>query len=92
MLLLVVQGCLVVLWLRGRRVCVLLLLIGGHGVHPHVALLRTQAFGLSHDSGGEVGRRHHDWRLHALLTAHPYFTAAAALLCTQTEGQSLKSR
>lgn len=55
MLLLVVYGSLVVLWLRGLRVCVLLLLIGGHGVHPHVALLRTQAFGLSHDGGGEVG-------------------------------------
>lgn len=33
----------------------MLLLIGGHGVHAHVALLGTQAFGLSHDGGRKVG-------------------------------------
>lgn len=90
--LLVVHGCLVVLWLRGVRVRVLLLLIRGHCVHPHVAFLGTQAFWFSHDGGSEVGRRHHDGRLHALLTAHPHLTAAAALLCAHTNNQSVKSQ
>lgn len=52
-----------------------LLLVVREGVDPHVAVITTP-LRVSHGSGGEVGGRHHDWGLHALL---PHLTAAALL-------------
>lgn len=67
----------------GRRLMVLRVLVGlllvvREGVDPHEAVI-TCPLRVPHGSGGEMGRWHHDWSLHALL---PDFAAAAALLCT----------
>lgn len=62
-----------VLWVL---VLLLLLLVVRHVVDAHIAVI-TASLSISHGSGGEVGRGHHDWSLHALL---PYL-AGAALLC-----------
>lgn len=59
-----------VLW-----VLVWLLLVVREGVDPHEAVI-TAPLRVSHGSGSEVGGRHHDWGLHALL---PHLTAAALL-------------
>lgn len=59
-----------VLW-----VLVGLLLVVREGVDPHEAVITTP-LRISHGSGGEVGGRHHDWGLHALL---PHLAAAALL-------------
>lgn len=59
-----------VLW-----VLVGLLLVVREGVDPHEAVITTP-LRVSHGSGGEVGGRHHDWGLHALL---PHLAAAALL-------------
>lgn len=58
------------------RVLVLLLLVVRHVVDAHIAVI-TAPLSISHGSGGEVGRRHHDWGLHALLPN----LAGTALLC-----------
>lgn len=58
------------------RMLVLLLLLVRHVVDAHIAVIAA-SLSISHGSGGEVGRRHHDWSRHALL---PYLTGAA-LLC-----------
>lgn len=75
---LVIHGCLmvlrrllVVLW-----VLVLLLLVVRHVVDAHITVIAAP-LRIPHGSGGEVGRRHHDWGLHALLPN----LAGAALLC-----------
>lgn len=67
----VLRRLLMVLW-----VLVLLLLVMRHVVDAHIAVIAA-SLSVSHGSGGEVGWRHHDWSLHALL---PYF-AGAALFC-----------
>lgn len=67
----VLRRLLVVLW-----VLVLLLLVVRHVVDAHIAVIAAP-LSISHGSGGEVGRRHHDWGLHALLPN----LAGAALLC-----------
>lgn len=77
-------GCVrvcVVLWM----LLLLLLLLGWHCIHSHVAVLGPQTFWLTHDCRGEMRRRHHDWCLHALLSVQPHLAAAAALLCYATE-------
>lgn len=84
---LVIHGCLVVL---GRLLMVLWVLVGlllvvREGVDPHEAVI-ARPLRVSHGSGGEMGRRQHDWGLHALL---PHF-AAAALLCTGKNSVCLK--
>lgn len=66
-----------VLWVLVR-----LLLVVREGVDTHVAVVATP-LGISHGSGGEVGGRHHDWGLHALL---PHLAAAAALLWRRKVG------
>lgn len=76
----------VVLWM----LLLLLLLLRWHCIHSHVAVLRSQTFGLTHDCGGEMRRRHHDWCLHALLTVQPHLAAAAALLCYRKEKAQLR--
>lgn len=71
------------------RVLVRLLLVVREGVDAHVAVVTTP-LGISHGSGGEVGGRHHDWGLHALL---PHLAAAAALLWKgQRKGRSCQTR
>lgn len=59
-----------VLWVLVR-----LLLVVREGVDAHIAVITTP-LRISHGSGGEVGGRHHDWGLHALL---PHLAAAALL-------------
>lgn len=66
----VLRRLLMVLW-----VLVWLLLVVREGIDTHIAVIPTP-LGVSHDSGGEMGGRHHDWGLHALL---PHLTAAALL-------------
>lgn len=66
----VLRRLLMVLW-----VLVGLLLVVREGVDPHEAVITTP-LRVSHGSGGEVGGRHHDWGLHALL---PHLAAAALL-------------
>lgn len=58
------------------RVLVLLRLVVRHVVNAHKAVIAA-SLSISHGSGSEVGRWHHDRSLHALL---PYL-AGAALLC-----------
>lgn len=60
-----------VLWV----LVLLLLLVMGHVVDAHKAVIAA-SLGVSHGSGGEVGRRHHDGGLHALL---PHLAGAALL-------------
>lgn len=67
-----------VLW-----VLVLLLLVVRHVVDAHIAVIAA-SLSISHGSGGEVGRGHHDWSLHTLL---PYL-AGAALLCLKKKNTS----
>lgn len=66
----VLRRLLMVLWVLVR-----LLLVVREGVDTHIAVITTP-LRVSHGSGGEVGGRHHDWGLHALL---PHLTAAALL-------------
>lgn len=65
------------------RMLVLLLLLVRHVVDAHIAVIAA-SLSISHGSGGEVGRRHHDWSRHALL---PYLTGAA-LLCLKKKKKS----
>lgn len=55
------------------RVLVRLLLVVREGVDAHIAVIAAP-LRISHGSGCEVGGRHHDWGLHALL---PHLAAAA---------------
>ena len=54
-----------------------------HGVSGGVAVLCPHLLWIPQYSGGEMGRMHHHWRLHVLLTVHPdsVSAAAAVLLC-----------
>lgn len=68
------------------RMLVLLLLLVRHVVDAHIAVIAA-SLSISHGSGGEVGRRHHDWSRHALL---PYLTGAA-LLCLKKKKKVITS-
>lgn len=63
-------------------------MLGLHGVHAHVVLIRPQPLGLPHDGGGELGGLHHHWGVHGLLPVQPHAVTTAALLsCKQTHPQ-----
>lgn len=52
-----------------------------HGECGSVAVLWPHLLWITQYSRAEVGRMHHDWRLHVLLAVHPNcITAAAAVL------------
>lgn len=59
------------------------MLLCWHGVCGCVAVLWPHLLWIPQYCRREVGRMHHHWRLHVLLTVHPgcVTTAAAVLLC-----------
>ncbi len=70
-----------------RRYRLMGMLLCWHGVCGRVAVLWPHLLWIPQYSGGEVGRMHHHWRLHVLLTVHPngVTAAAAVLFCYRKE-------
>lgn len=63
------------------------MLLCWHSVCGREAFLWPHLLWIPQYGRGEVGRMHHHWRLHVLLTVHPdcISAAAAILLCYKTK-------